>query len=631
MPDAVTILQKTEPFSSLDPKIWEGAGLRFRRYPAGTCIARQGAPARNYLFIVAEGKVEITVAGSDGNKTVVGYREPGQFFGSTALLSREKYPASARAVTEVTCLLFPRQVLSTLLQEHPQFASYFSRNLAERLRELYSVVVAEQTFDAYHADNLLFRKPVGEIMSSPIITCQARDPITAVGQIMSRHHIGAVLVMEGDRCRGLISERDLVNKVIARGGHPEGMTAAEVMNTRAVTVPAASTVGDVFLALSRTPAKYVMVTKENAPAGIVSVSDLVKTRTTGTLFTAEEIEHQESITGLAAIGHSVDRVLQALVAEKASVQQIFAIMTTLHDRLTKKVIEISLEEMAREGHGEPPVPWCWLNLGSSGRQEQTLRTDQDNAVIYQDPEPQAAELVKDYFTRLGAKVVRGLEQCGFARCRGDVMANNPSWCHSAAAWQQIVANWLKDPEPQNVRYLTILLDFRPVYGETRLAKGLRHHVFTLFTSTGACRILAEDDLQSRVPLGLLGQPAPARWGRHRGQINLKNSVCVHIVDGVRIFSLEAGIEANATLDRLAELARLNILPPAQTELWQAAFEILMNLRIRENLRQAMRGHKPDNYVDLRQLNRYERAMLKEAMAATAGLQETLERHFAISI
>lgn len=631
MPDAIALLRKTEPFSSLDPKIWEGTRLRFRRYPAGTYIARQGTPARNYLFIVAEGKVEITVAGSDGNETVVGYREPGQFFGSTSLLNGKKYPASARAVTEVTCLLLPRQLFATLLQEHPQFASYFSRSLAERLQELYSVVVAEQTFDAYHADNLLFRKPIETIMSSPIITCRTSDPVTEVGQIMSRHHIGAVLVTEGDRCRGLITERDLVNKVIARGGHPERMTAAEVMNTRAVTVPAASTVGDVFLALSRTPAKYVIVTKENAPAGIVSVSDLVKARTAGALFTAEEIEHQESIAGLAAIGRSVDKVLQALVAEKATVRQIFAIMTTLHDRLTKKVIEISLEEMARDGHGEPPVPWCWLNLGSSGRQEQTLRTDQDNAIIYQDPEPQAAELVKEYFTRLGAKVVQGLEQCGFARCRGDVMASNPSWCHSVTAWQQIIANWLKDPEPQNVRYLTILLDFRPVYGQASLAKGLRHHVFTLFASPGACRILAEDDLQSRVPLGLLGQPAPARWGRHKGQINLKNSVCVHIVDCVRIFSLEAGIDANATLDRLAELARRNILPTAQIELWQAAFETLMNLRIRENLKQAMRGQKPDNYIDLRQLNRYERAMLKEAMAATAGLQETLERHFALAI
>lgn len=631
MQETITFLQGTKLFGCLDSVKLQQVRLRLQDYPTGTFIVRQGSPPLGSLFVVVQGEVVVVVEDGEGHETVICQREPGDHFGASVLLGQSRYPASVVALTDVTCITIPRGALEQWLQEDTRFAIEFSRSLTVHLNELYSVLVLEQGIDSYHADNLLFRKLLSTIMSSPVITCQGSATVTDVIRLMSDHQIGAVLVVDGGSCQGLITERDLVKRVLAQGRNPDCVTAAAVMAPEPLTAAASATVGDVFLLLARSPAKYVIVTDNGEPAGVVSINSLVRARTTGALFTAEEIEHQSSISSLAAIGQSVDQVLHALVAEKASVRQIFDIMATLHDRLTRRVIEISLEEMEQEGYGPPPKPWCWLNLGSSGRREQTLRTDQDNAIIYQEPEAGLATATVEYFLLLGNKIVEGLARCGFAPCSGGVMAKNQDWCRSLAQWQQVVSRWVKRPEPEGIRSLTILLDFRPIYGAFNLAEELRQFVFTLFNQLGACRMLAEDDLQARVPLGFWGQPLLARRGEHRGQLNLKNSVCIHLVDCIRIFCLQNAITATSTQDRLGELASKKCFPPVSVELWQTAFVTLMDLRIKENLKRVQRGDKAENFIIPRQLNRYEQALLKEAMVATARLQETTERHYGLSI
>lgn len=623
----MSLLEESPPFSSLRKEELEGLRPRVKQqaYPKGTYVFREGMPSKNCLFIVAGGLAEIVVTGEGGVETVVGYRRRGEIFGETVVLTGKNYPASVRAAENLTCLLVPRRLLEELMLGNPAFASFFSQVLADRLRQLYGEALKEQAYEAYRSDYFLFQQNITSLMSSPVVTCQADQSVTEISQIMAQHGVGSVLVMEGDSLRGALTERDLVHKVLSRGADPRKVTAREIMNTEFPVVPTTATFGDALVAVSRQPTKYLLVVDGSRPVGVVSIRDLIKARTTGTLYTAEEIESQDTIEGLAQIGRDVDRVLQALVAEKAPVPQLFEVMTALHDRLVRRVIEISLAEMVREGYGQPPARFCWLNLGSSGRREQTLRTDQDNALIYADPEKKTEE-TKAFFLRLGEKVVEGLAACGFAKCRGGVMAQNPDWCRPLSHWQRLLQLWAAEREPLNIRLLSIFLDFRPVYGDEGLAHELRQVVFRLFREGGVARALAEDDLQSTVPLGLFGHWRTEK-GAHQGEINLKNSVCVHLVDCVRIYSLRAGIEKTSTMERLARLGQEGVFSHDDEELWQAAFETLMMIRIRENLKKVNRGQAPDNYVNPYHLSRRERSLLRDAMAAVARLQRLTESYF----
>lgn len=625
--EITALLRQTPPFSSLKDEeladLWASAKQQF--YPKGTYVFRAGMPSKNCLFVVAAGLAEIVVSGEGGVETVVGQRRRGEIFGETVVLTGKNYPAAVRAAEDLTCLLLPRRALEQLLLSNPSFASFFSQVLADRLRQLYAEALREQAYEAYRSDYFLFQQKITSIMSSPVITCQVDQSVAEISRIMAEHGVGSVLVLEGEDLRGALTERDLIQKVLSRGLDPQRVTARDIMHTDFPTLPVTATCGDALVAVSRRPTKYLLVVDGNKPAGVVSIRDLIKARTTGTLYTAEEIESQNSIDGLARIGREVDRVLQALVAEKAPVPQLFEVMTALHDRLVRRVIEICLAEMHREGAGAPPASFCWLNLGSSGRREQTLRTDQDNALVFADVEGEQAG-VQEYFLRLGQKVVEGLAACGFAKCRGGVMAANAEWCRPLAQWQRLLRLWAAQREPLNIRLLSIFLDFRPVYGDESLAHELRRLVLQLFAEGGLARAMAEDDLQSAVPIGLFGHWRTEK-GAHQGEINLKNSVCVHLVDCVRIYSLRAGIEKTPTLERLTYLGQEGVFPPDDVELWQAAFETLMMIRIRENLKKVSRGQEPDNYVNPYHLSRRERSLLREAMAAVARLQRLTESHF----
>ena len=270
------------------------------------------------------------------------------------------------------------------------------------------------------------------------------------------------------------------------------------------------------------------------------------------LFRSHDIESQQDLDGLCAASKEVDNVLNALVAEKAPVPQILEIMAEFHDRLNRRVIHLMEQEMVSDGYGKPPAEYCWINMGSAGRREQTLRTDQDNAIIYADPPPGEEDNYDSYFLKLGEKVVEGLATCGFVKCKGGVMASNTQWCRSLAYWKQTVEEWIINRDPDGLRKLTILLDFRPIYGDLSLPRALWDGIFGSLSSSSVeshlLTQLTQDDLSFRVPLSILGGFLTENSGPYKNQINLKTSSSLHIVNCIRIFAITSGI-TEASTDR----------------------------------------------------------------------------------
>jgi CBS domain-containing protein len=617
------LLKKINPFYLLDDltlaQVAQNSDLEF--YAKGSYVFRQGDLSRQILFIVASGTAEVTVLDEHDRETIAGVRHEGEFFGETVFLSDEPYPGSVRAMTDLTCLIIHHEIFETVLDRQAEFLAQFNRLLADRMRSLYKSLVTEPR-DGTLAEELPMRKRVTYLMSKPPLTALPKEDIAELAERMATHNVSSLVVVDEDnRPLGLVTEKDLVGKVLARRAQPKKLTAADIMNSNIFTVEPTSFYFEALLSMVRNKVKHLVVASGGRLEGIVTIRDLITSRSMGDLSIVNSIEAQNNIEGLAKASGEIDRVLRALVLEKAVSKDILQIITELFDRLTSKVIQTCEQEMIKEGYGPPPVSYSWITMGSSGRQEQFIKTDQDNGIIYDNVSDDKKEQVAKYFLLLGEKVAEGLHRCGFAKCEGNVMASNPQWCRSFNDWREAINEWVEVLNPENIRMMTIFLDFRHLCGKKSLCDLLRNFVIRKFQkSATALHFLVMDDLEYRVPLGFFKQIVTEKSKEHRNMVNLKTAAYVHLIDCLRAFSLREGIVETNTLKRLELLAKKKLISADDAEALTTAYETLMMFRIRQSLLQIDKGLKPDNYITPEDLNKKEKAALREAFLAVERLQ-----------
>ena len=622
------VLKETVPFNLLgDDSLLELAGnLEVKRYPKGSHVLKQGKLGPPVLFVIARGKAEVFLTDDRNQETSISFRHAHDFFGITSVLTHKPYPASVRAVEDLTCLLLPGKKLEALMISHPPFSGHFTALLSERIRLLYKEVITQQSYEARTiTESPLLRKRVGEIMTRSPITCHYSTPVADVALIMKNQRVSSIIVVDDkDYPIGLVGEDDLVHKVLTRSSwQTKNLTAGMVMEEKLIKLQVGAFYNQALLAVIKYQVKHMVVMDEEKLVGILTLRDLVNTRSTGSLWVTDKIETAKDLDHLAQIGQEVDDLLNALVAERASVPELFEIITEMHERLTCRIIELCEQEMVQKGYGAPPVEYCWINMGSAGRKEQTLRTDQDNAIIYADGDHDQG----NYFHVLASRVVEELVRAGFAPCKGDVMASNPRWCHSLSGWKNVIDRWVGRDELDSVRMLTIFLDLRCVYGSRTLSRELWDFIFEgLQEPLGLTHYLTEDEIFKRVPLSMLGGFVTEKKGPHKNEINLKY-VCRHIINCFRVFAVKHKITETSTLGRISRIVQKEILTPEDGDVMKEAFETLMMLEIRGNISKIKQGLEADNYVNPYRLNKTEQLLLKGAFSAILHLQKLTGEHF----
>lgn len=622
--DFYELLKNTPPFSSLpDEQIRECVPhLTTEGYLKGTYIFRQGEPHQEYLFFLLSGLVEILLVGENGEERAVGLLKPGDFFGE-CLLFTDSYPTTSRTVEESRCLLIP-EVCFEDLKSDPDFVGFFSHALAERMRYMYQEVAREQSWPVPWEPQH-YRRRLYEIMSSPVVTCLEEHRIIELAQLFAEQEISAVVILDRNgTSRGILTAKDLVRRVLAASDfeHQARRPAAALMSEKLVLLPPEAHIYEALLAMIRNQVRHVLVENQGMLLGIVTMGDLVRAQHLDVLRIVDAVERAPDVGGVAARMSDIDRVVGDMVTGDASAEEICTLVTEFYDRVTCQLIRLVEEEMFTEGKGRPPTSYCWLTMGSGGRREQVLRTDQDNALIYDDPQPGEEEKTSAYFLELAGRVVSGLEQCGFRVCPGKVMASYPDWCKPMREWFLTLKKWTLELNPQMLRLMSIFLDFRPVYGQFAMAHSLRRYVFQRFeTAPVVLHFMARDALSQKVPLNPFRQVVTERSGPHRDQLDLKRAVLIHIVDAVRLFALREGLLETSTAGRLWQLVDKETLPKDDAEAFQVAYDSILMLRLRLNLRWMAEGKNPTNYVNPRKLTRRELAVVKDALLAVSRLQK----------
>jgi CBS domain-containing protein len=294
----------------------------------------------------------------------------------------------------------------------------------------------------------------------------------------------------------------------------------------------------------------------------------------------------------------------------------------------RKVIEITEKKL-----GRPPLEYCWVVFGSEGRREQTFKTDQDNAIIYADPEsPGKSEAARTYFSALTLLVRDSLQKCGFALCPADYMASNSQWCQPLSVWKRYFSGWINEPRADAVLKSLIFFDFRPVHGHAELAEALRSAlVGMLENQTLFLGFMANTIIKNSPPIGFLKSFVVEKSGEHKDEFDLKIKGLAPLVDAVRLFALEKGIRETSTLERINALKESHAIVRESGEELEYAFEFIMLLRIQHQFDQIDLGRQPDNFINPYKLSNLEKKIIKDAFFLIAKIQDLIIERYKVSI
>jgi CBS domain-containing protein len=325
---------------------------------------------------------------------------------------------------------------------------------------------------------------------------------------------------------------------------------------------------------------------------------------------------------LASVGSRLPELLNALVAARATFRQVGEAMTEVTDAVTRRLLALAEREL-----GPPPQPYSWLACGSQARREQGVVSDQDNALLLADE--RSATEHDGYFAALANAVVDGLAECGFARCRGGIMATNPAWRQPWSGWRAHFDGWIDRPTTHALMHSTIFFDMRVVAGAAEPLRALLDHVRDRVRGNHIfLKLMAANAVDVPPPLGLLGKVVPLRGGEHAGAVDVKKGGVMPVVDLARVHALAAGSTVVGTLDRLRDAAAARVLSAAGAEELASALEASAAIRSRHQARQLERGAEPDNFVPLRDLAAEDLRLLTDAFRVIRRHQKVLERRYA---
>ena len=337
---------------------------------------------------------------------------------------------------------------------------------------------------------------------------------------------------------------------------------------------------------------------------------------------AREIAQAGDVAGLASLRERGEGLVTQYVGRGISVRFVAGMIAGINDALVARLITLAERGLGAGGLARPAPDFCWLSLGSDGRREQFIRTDQDSALVYEDPAETEREQTEAYYGRLASEVTAGLASCGFVPCPGNNMASNPEWCQPLAKWREYFRTWIRVPKEDALLRAATFFDFRPVHGDFALAHALRECITgELAFDRTALILLAKNASHNPPATGLWGRLNLERKGPGKGLFDLKLRAMKPVTEAVRVLALDRGVHAlTGTLDRIERLAAddrsIAGVGPGIVE----AYEQFMRYRVLYGTR----GEDAGRYIDLRKMSKQEIRRLRDLLGSVSSLLKLLQ-------
>ncbi len=468
------------------------------------------------------------------------------------------------------------------------------------------------------ADNYvnLITTPVQALVRRPPVLLPPDTPIQQAAQVMRDQRVSSVLIVKDGALFGLITDRDVRNRVVA-AGLDTSRPIMEIATLAPMTIPFSGHAFDALLLMARHNIHHVPVMDGTQVAGIITSTDLTEQQSNSAVYLAGAIYKQTTVEALVQTSARIKQLQQNLAAAEASAYSTGHIVSAITDALTSRLLQLGELKF-----GPPPVDYAWVAAGSQGRNEQTAKSDQDNCMVLDDAydEPQHGA----YFRDLARFVCDGLNACGYVYCPGEMMAVTDQWRQPLQKWREYFHSWIDQPDPTALMLTCVFFDQRFVYGRRELLDTLRDEVLRRCKTERIFLVhMVGNALTHQPPLNWLGNLSLIKGGEHDGTIDLKHTGIVPIIDLARVYALAAGSPAVNTRDRLDNAAASGEISEQRVRDLLDALEYLSTLRLQHQARRMSDGHAIDNYLRPEELSNFERNHLKDAFGVVKSLQSVL--------
>ncbi|WBY01694.1 DUF294 nucleotidyltransferase-like domain-containing protein [Ramlibacter tataouinensis] len=579
-----------------------------RYYAPGEAVQAPALGPVQSVFFIRQG----SVTGRKGVAELSGgaiHYEPGDLFPLAAAVAQRPVTATYESAADTFVLALPVASMQELAERSAPFADFLNSRIGRYLE------VSRRAMRDLHASEVLsgqsLETVLGELARQPLVSCASGATLREALSEMDRRRIGSIVVTGPDgAAEGILTRHDVLAKV-ALAEVPLDQPVSAVMTSPVHTLTVEHNAEDAALLMSRHGIRHVPVTRAGQVVGVVSERDLFALQRLSLKHVGTSIRLAADVPALQDAAADVRRLARSLLGQGVQARQLTGLISHLNDLLTRRILEIKAA-----AHGVSLDQACWLALGSEGRSEQTVATDQDNALILPDG---AGPDLRRQLVRFALDVNATLDTCGYPLCRGGIMAGSPACSLTLAEWRERFSHWIEHGSPQDLLDASIFFDLRGLAGNLSLAQRLRTEVLG--------RAQANPRFLKQLALNALSREPPLNWlggieTNEVGSIDLKLQGAALFVDAARLYSLAHGLDLTGTRERLQAVGERIGLPAAETGAWIAGFEFLQTLRLRVQLGEAGPAAEP-NRVRVQDLHDIDRRILKESLRMARRLQQRM--------
>ncbi|RTY75345.1 cyclic nucleotide-binding domain-containing protein [Flavobacterium sp. RSP49] len=581
------------------------------------------------FYVVASGVINLSVI-ADAEETLLNKCTEGDIFGLRPFFAKNNYMMTAKAREESIVYAIPIATFRPFVANNSEVLNFLLESFAVNTRNPKD---KENLIGKLISDNVFYSDQQSEMQyfqSLAYNTAPLKTTSTAiakdVAQIMTESLKNNILVCDNTIPLGIITDADMRSK-IATGRYPVTVTVDKIMSSPVITVVENVSLAEAQLLMLKHNVTHLCVTQDgtdkSSVKGIISEHDLIVAQANNPGVLIKEIKRCQSPKELKQIRERLTDLIQTSISKNIPLSHVFNIASEINLAVIKRSVELSILDL-----GSPPARFAWLSIGSQGRKEQLLLTDQDSILIFEDVAADKYRDVKDYFLKLGKKTTATLEKIGYEFCPNGHMGSTMLWCKSLTDWIKQYDSWMNTPGENSTDLSSIFFDYEIIFGEQKIEDAISNVVFknaknnTLFFD-----FLGNDALRKNAPLSFFKKFNVEEEGRNKDKFDIKTKALMPLIDGARLFTLSFDIRGiNNTFQRFKQLS---ITDPKHAEIYLNCAEAFLTLSKFRTL-EGLKNDDSGQFINLEELSKIDREKLKNALLPMRELEELIKSKFQLT-
>jgi CBS domain-containing protein len=576
--------------------------------------------ARTGLMFMLEGTVEVLIKNETSeHEEVLEIIQRGELIGLSSIadfLGVSKVQEAAvevRALTPVAVLEIPFDVIIKRWDD-PNVHDYLLAQISIRLKDVYTSLAEQIKLSTPFFEKKVVLTRVQDLMKEQVVTVQVEQTIMKAAKLMSAKKVSSVVVTENGKLVGILTERDVVSRVVAAGLSPAETCLNEIMTENPLTIDPLAYYYDALSSMLLHSVKHLPVVKEDGLVGMITLTDLLRKKNESYIKTIRSIEKAEE-SELPRIKEAIYDIVETLLKDRVPSLTLLNTVTVLYDRLVIRSVELAQAKLAKKPI-KPFAPFALYQMGSAGRAEQFILTDQDHFLVYED------ERDEEYYAQLGSELTKLLEQAGYRRCIGLMMASEKQWRGTIAKWEERLRGWLVQSSNESLLLAQNFFSYRFLTGDFHV-----HQRFEQCIGNGLSRskifLYRLTQLEREHVIPSLESPIRSLLKRERKPLDMKKDILFPFHHSLQILSLLNGHPSGTPLQRVSKLVERGVLSEEFSQELESALEHILSIYIH------LRWESSEaTTLAIARLTTKEKQNLSSSLKTLRELQSLVFAHFA---